>query len=74
MTDRKDKKTDSLAEAFPKEQVRVRELMTLYKDMGQPGMFGSAMLEQVMRRSDVAASSGDVVAMLRSFEEMRGCE
>lgn len=67
-------KTTSLADAFPGEQARVRELIGIYRSLGPVGSFGAVMLEQVLRRADAAAASGDVVEMLRSYEELKGCQ
>jgi hypothetical protein len=64
----------SLAEEFPKEQARVRKLLGIYKDLGAPGVFGAAILEQTLQRANQAAVSGDVIAMLRSYEELKGCK
>lgn len=65
----------SLGEDFPKQQARVRELLTVYLGLpGGAGAFGAAMLEQTLQRADAAAMSGDVIAMLRSYEEMKNCE
>lgn len=58
---------------FPKEQARVRELLGIYKTI-PTGMFGAAMIEKVLQRADQAAMSGDPVAILRSYEELKGCE
>ena len=66
--------TESLGEAFPQEQKRVRELLGIYKDIGPSGQFGAMMIEQVLERADKAAIGGDVVAMIQSFEELKGCE
>lgn len=63
----------TVGDDFPKEQARVRELLGLYKEIGPSGVFGAAMIEQVLRRADAAAISGDVVAILRSYEELKGC-
>lgn len=63
----------SLAEEFPKEQQRVRNLLPLY-DSIPTGAFGAAMLRQVLTRAEQAAASGDVIAMLRSYEELKGCQ
>lgn len=60
----------SLAEEFPKEQQRVRELLPLYDSIPT----GAAMLHQVLTRAEQAAASGDVIAMLRSYEELKGCQ
>ena len=62
----------SIGEQFPLEQARVRDLLTQYKALGSVGAFGAAMIEQALRRADQAAISGDVVAVLRSYEELKG--
>lgn len=65
----------SLADEYPKEQARIRDLIGVYKELpGGVGAFGALMLEDTLRRADEAAISGDVVAMLRSFAEMRECK
>lgn len=64
----------SVGEEFPKEQARVRELLTVYKKIGPAGAFGALMLEQALQRADQAAISGDVVAVLRSFQELKECQ
>lgn len=65
---------ESLAEAFPKEQARIREVLGEFKAIGSPGTFGAAMIEATLRKADEAAASGDVVEMIRVFEEMKGIE
>lgn len=62
---------DNLAEQYPKEQARVREVLGMYREIGPAGMFGAAMIEQTLREADAAAASGDVIAMLRSFQAMK---
>lgn len=64
----------SVGEDFPREQARVRSLLGEYKTLGPVGMFGATMIEQVLQRADQAAMSGDVVAVLRSYEELKGCK
>lgn len=64
----------SLGEDFPNEQARVRELLGLYKSLGPNGAFGALMIEQVLQRADQAAISGDVIAMIQSYQEMKECE
>lgn len=61
----------SLGVDFPKEQARVREILGHYKEIGPAGMFGAAMIEATLQRADQAATSGDVVAMIRAFKEMQ---
>lgn len=68
----------SLGEDFPKERARCRELLATYKWLsGMPQVntkFAEAMIEDVLRRADRAVMSGDVIEMIRVYEEMRGCE
>ena len=65
----------SLGTEFPKQQERVRELLQDYLELPAiSGAFGVAMLKAVLHRADEAAISGDVFAMMQSFEEMRGCK
>lgn len=64
----------SLAEAFLAEQNRCRELLAQYKTIGPAGMFGYACINSILQRADAAVMDGDTVAMLRLYEEMKGCE
>jgi hypothetical protein len=64
----------TLAEAYPIEQARLRELIEAYRSIGPAGTFGIAMIRQTLAKADAAAASGDVVAMLRAFEEMKECQ
>lgn len=59
---------------FPKEQERARELLKQYRDIGPAGSFGALMIEQALQRADQAAMSGDVVAILKSYEELKRLE
>lgn len=64
----------TLGDDFPKEQARVREILGYYKELGPVGMFGAAMIEDVLRRADQAAIAGDVVAMIRVYQQMKEIE
>ena len=61
----------SLGEQFPVEQARCRELLGQYREIGPAGMFGAAIIEDVLQRADQAAISGDVIAMIQVFGEMQ---
>jgi hypothetical protein len=58
---------------FPNEQRRVRELLQVYRSIPE-GTFGAWILEDILRRADEAAISGDPVAILKSYQEMKDCE
>lgn len=64
----------SVGEDFPREQERVRELLSGYERIGQNGAFGAACLRGTLKRAEEAAISGDIVAILRSYTELKGCE
>jgi len=65
---------ETLAEAFPKEQARVREVLGYYKEIGPAGMFGAYMIEDVLRKADEAAISGSLVDMIASLRELKEVE
>jgi len=62
---------ESLAEALPKEQQRVREILSYYKEI-PAGQFGAIMIESALRFADKAAANGDVIQMTRAYKAL--CE
>lgn len=64
-------KTVTLADAFPLEQARVREILGHYKEIGPAGMFGAACIEQVLHEADRAAVSDNPVRMLRALARLK---
>ena len=61
----------NLAEAYPKEQERIRRAVQHGREIGPAGMFYVAMGEDLLRRADSAATSGDVGEMVKVYAEMR---
>lgn len=61
----------SLAEALPAEQARVRELKEQYLSIGPAGRPAAFLMEQSLRRADQAVMSGDVIAMLMAYEDLK---
>lgn len=64
----------TLAEELPYQQQRVRELLPLYEQCGPGGMFAVAMIKASLAAAERAASSGDVVAMLRACKDLQEIE
>lgn len=64
----------TLGDALPEEQARCRELLAAYKEAGPAGTFAAQQLEQALRRADEAAISRDLVRMIKSYEELKGCQ
>jgi hypothetical protein len=65
---------ETLGDAFPKEQARVRTILGYYKEIGPTGTFGALMIEHLLQRADEAAVKQDVVAMIQVFKEMQEIE
>lgn len=61
----------TLAEALPKEQQRVRELLPMY-DAVPNGNFAATMMRNSLARAEQAAASGDVIAMIAAYEDLKG--
>lgn len=66
--------TESLGEALPKEQARVRELIRQYRDpiLGGAGEIAARMMEASLQAADKAVMSGDVVEMIRCHKDLQG--
>lgn len=65
---------ESLGDGLPKQQARVRALIELYRDpkLGGSGAFAIMMMEKSLQEADLAVMSGDVVAMIRAYDNLRG--
>ena len=64
----------NLAEALPKEQARVREVLGHYRDIGHHGAFGTNIIELTLKKADEAIASGDIVAMMKAYQELKKVE
>ena len=62
---------DSLAEALPREVERVQELLPLYDEVPM-GHFAAAMMRNSIKTAHRAMVAGDVVEMLRAYEDLKG--
>ena len=64
--------TNTIADALPAEQARVRALMSIYREIGPAGLPALYLMERSLAAADRAVMSGDVVAMLLAYEDLRG--
>ena len=62
----------SLGEELPREMTRVRGLIPMYTEIGPPGMFAVTMMNAALDAAQKALAEGDVIAMLRVYEELKG--
>lgn len=65
---------DTLGDKLPEEMARVRAVLGYYKEIGPAGMFGAAMIEQSLRAADKAVMSGDLVAMISAYQDLKEIE
>ncbi len=65
---------ETLGEALPREQARVREILGYYKAAGPAGAFGAAMIEASLRKADAAVMSGDLPAMIDAYNDLKEYE
>jgi hypothetical protein len=64
---------DTLGDALPREMKRVRdEVMPAYIEIGPPGRLALALMRDVLDRATKALAEGDVITMLRVYEELKG--
>ena len=68
--------SDTLGDALPKEQARVRALIIQYRDpgLGGAGEFAARMMEADLQSADKAVMSGDLVAMIQAYQALKGWE
>lgn len=65
--------TDTLGDALPREMSRVRdEVMPVYQDIGQVGVFALALMRQDLDAAQKAIIEGDLPEMIRCYESLRG--
>lgn len=62
----------TLGEDYPKQQERCRKILGYAQELQpQEGFFLIAVLKDLLKRADQAAISGDVVEMIRVYQEMK---
>lgn len=62
---------ETLGDALPKEQARVRKILGHYKEIGPSGAFGAVMIEQSLQAADQAVISGDLSSMIAAYKELQ---
>jgi len=62
---------ETLGDALPKEQARVRVILGHYREIGTPGIFGAAMIEQSLQEADQAVMSGDLIRMIAAYKDLQ---
>jgi hypothetical protein len=68
-----DNPVDTLGDALPREMARVRDdVMPSYVAIGAPGRFALVMIRKSLDDAANAMVQGDVVAMMRAYQELKG--
>lgn len=63
----------TLADALTNEQNRVRELLPQY-DAIPTGFIAAAMMRESLTKAEKAAASGDVIAIMLAYKELKSYE
>jgi hypothetical protein len=61
----------SLSEDYPIMQEKVRKILQQYILLGNVGQLEAIKIESVLRRADKAAINGDLIDMIRVYNEMK---
>ena len=64
----------TMAEAYPREQARLRALLRSYYSWWPAEASAAISIEAILRDADQVAAAGDLAGMARAFGRMRGCE
>ena len=64
----------TIGDDFPKQQSRVREILSRYHAIGLAGSFGAMMIEADLHTADEALASGDIVRILRAYQILKEIE
>jgi hypothetical protein len=69
-------KTESknLIEGLLEEMNRVREIIKIYEEVGDAGKFAIAFMNLSIKKAEAAMATGDVVEMLRIYQELKEYE
>jgi hypothetical protein len=67
----RDKMAETLGEAFPKQQARLRTLLGYGKEIGPAGQFYCMVIEDILKRADKAVMEQDLPAMISIYKEMQ---
>lgn len=63
----------TFGDALPREMARVRdEIMPVYLEIGPSGIFALTMMRASLDAAAKAMAEGDVVAMMRAYEDLKG--
>ena len=71
--------TDTLGDALPREQARVRDVLQIYHDIDRSCpqancSFAIAMIKHSLAEADKAVISGDLVRMIAAYNDLKEIE
>jgi len=58
-------------EGLIQEVNRNKELLKQYEAIGQPGIFGAAMIKRDIEQAEKVMGQGDTIEMLKSYEQLK---
>ena len=61
----------NLIEGLQQEMNRCRDLIKVYEEIGSAGAFGKMVIENSIKSGEAAIASGDVVAMVAAYQDLK---
>lgn len=67
-------KTENLIEGIQRQCTRLREDVLPHYDAIPTGVFAASMMRASIKMAEAAIASGDVIAMLKAYNDLEGYE
>lgn len=61
----------NLISGINQELKRCWELLQMYGEVGPPGVFASTMLKETIKKAEASLEGGDVIEMMRCYQELK---
>jgi len=61
----------NLIEGLQQEMNRCRDLIKAYEEIGPAGALGKLVIENSIKNGEAAIASGDVVAMVAAYQDLK---
>lgn len=62
---------ETLGDALPREINRCRELVKMYEEIGNPGIFAKTMIQADIDKAERAMAEGDLPAMIAVYQSLK---
>lgn len=64
----------NLMDGLFEEMNRCRELLKMYEEIGQPGLFGATMIKRDIAYAELSIRENDVIKMIEAYDALKECQ